>query len=67
MTLGMVGVVLGSMLFGAAAEMWNCIGRQSKSAFSQLPYASGFLCCYQHAQLSGIIEDAAHYRVMALW
>jgi oligosaccharide repeat unit polymerase len=44
MSAGMLGVILAGILFGAAAEMWNRVGRDSASAFSLLLYASGFFC-----------------------
>jgi oligosaccharide repeat unit polymerase len=44
MMAGMFGVLLVAILFGAAAEMWNRVGRDANSAFSQLLYASGFFC-----------------------
>jgi oligosaccharide repeat unit polymerase len=44
MSAGMLGVILAGILFGAGAEMWNRVGRDSRSAFSQLLYASGFFC-----------------------
>jgi oligosaccharide repeat unit polymerase len=44
MMAGMLGVVLVSIVFGAAAEMWNHLNRDTSSAFSLLLYASGFFC-----------------------
>jgi oligosaccharide repeat unit polymerase len=44
MSGGMLGVVLAGLLLGAAAELWNRVGRDTKSPFSQLLYASGFFC-----------------------
>jgi oligosaccharide repeat unit polymerase len=44
MSAGMLGVILAGILFGAGAEMWNRVGRESASGFSQLLYASGFFC-----------------------
>jgi len=41
---GMLGVVFVSILFGAAAEMWNRVREDTNSAFAQLLYTSGFLC-----------------------
>jgi oligosaccharide repeat unit polymerase len=41
---GMLGVMFAALLFGAAAEMWNRVGRDTNSAFSQLLYTSGFFC-----------------------
>lgn len=44
MSGGFVGVAIFSILFGAAAEAWNRIGRNVNSQFAQVLYASGFLC-----------------------
>jgi oligosaccharide repeat unit polymerase len=44
MSGGMIGVLLAGVGFGAAAEMWNRVGRNVHSPFSQLLYASGFFC-----------------------
>jgi hypothetical protein len=44
MSGGLVGVLLVGAALGAAAEMWNRIGRNVHSPFSQLLYASGFFC-----------------------
>jgi oligosaccharide repeat unit polymerase len=41
---GLLAVLFFSLLFGAAAEMWNRVGSDIDSSFSQLLYASGFLC-----------------------
>jgi oligosaccharide repeat unit polymerase len=41
---GLFAVLLTSLLFGAAAEMWNRVGRDINSSFAQALYASGFLC-----------------------
>jgi hypothetical protein len=40
---GLLAVLLAGLVLGAAAEMWNRIGRHG-TQFSQLLYASGFLC-----------------------
>jgi oligosaccharide repeat unit polymerase len=40
---GLLGVLVGGLLLGAAAEMWNRVGR-TNSSFAQLLYASGFFC-----------------------
>jgi oligosaccharide repeat unit polymerase len=40
---GLLGVLLGGLLLGAAAEMWNRVGR-TNSSFAHLLYASGFFC-----------------------
>jgi oligosaccharide repeat unit polymerase len=44
MSGGFFGVAMLSILFGAAAEAWNRIGRNVNSQFAQVLYASGFLC-----------------------
>jgi oligosaccharide repeat unit polymerase len=44
MSGGMIGVLLAGLGLGMAAEMWNRVGRNVHSSFSQLLYASGFLC-----------------------
>jgi oligosaccharide repeat unit polymerase len=44
MSGGFFGVAIFSILFGAAAEMWNRTGRNIHSEFAQVLYASGFLC-----------------------
>jgi oligosaccharide repeat unit polymerase len=44
MSGGILAVILASLGFGAAAEMWNRVGRKSNSGFSQVLYASGFFC-----------------------
>ena len=41
---GLVGVLIAAVLFGAAAELWNRLGRAVTSPFAQLLYASGFFC-----------------------
>jgi len=44
MSGGFLAVLFISMLFGAAAELWNRVGSNSNLQFAQLLYASGFLC-----------------------
>lgn len=44
MSGGMIGVLLAGVGFGAAAELWNRVGRNVHSSFSRLLYASGFFC-----------------------
>jgi hypothetical protein len=41
---GLLAVLIISLLFGAAAEMWNRLGLSSKQQFYQIVYVSGFLC-----------------------
>jgi hypothetical protein len=44
MSGGLVAVLVGGLLLGAAAELWNRVGRLGNSPFAQLLYASGFIC-----------------------
>lgn len=44
MAFGFTGVLIIGMIFGAAAGWWNRVGQDSHSSFSQILYASGFLC-----------------------
>jgi oligosaccharide repeat unit polymerase len=44
MSGGFFAVFFFALLFGAAAELWNRVGRNIGSSFAQLLYASGFLC-----------------------
>jgi oligosaccharide repeat unit polymerase len=44
MAFGFVGVLVAGVLFGAAAGWWNRVGQEADSSFSQVLYASGFLC-----------------------
>jgi oligosaccharide repeat unit polymerase len=44
MSGGLLAVLIAGMLFGSVAELWNRLGRDANSSFSQLLYASGFLC-----------------------
>jgi hypothetical protein len=44
MSGGLLAVMLAALLFGAAAEMWNRVGRDLSSPFAQLLYSSGFFC-----------------------
>jgi hypothetical protein len=41
---GLLAVLAMSLLFGAAAEMWNRVGLNSNRQFDQIVYVSGFLC-----------------------
>ena len=41
---GLLAVLTISLLFGAAAEMWNRVGLSSNKQFNQIVYVSGFLC-----------------------
>jgi hypothetical protein len=44
MAFGLVGVLIAGLFFGAAAGWWNKVGQRDNSSFSQILYASGFLC-----------------------
>ncbi|WP_426527973.1 O-antigen polymerase [Bradyrhizobium sp. McL0615] len=44
MAFGFAGVLIAGLIFGAAAGRWNQVGQDKKSSFSQILYASGFLC-----------------------
>jgi oligosaccharide repeat unit polymerase len=44
MSGGLIAVILISAFFGAAGELWNRVGQNVTSSFSQLLYASGFFC-----------------------
>jgi hypothetical protein len=41
---GFAAILVAGLLLGAGAELWNRLGRKVNSPFSQLLYASGFLC-----------------------
>jgi hypothetical protein len=41
---GLLAVLTISLVFGAAAEMWNRVGLTSNQQFNQILYVSGFLC-----------------------
>ena len=42
--LGLSASSIAGLLFGAAAGWWNHVGQEANSSFSQILYASGFLC-----------------------
>lgn len=44
MAFGFIGVLITALIFGAVAGWWNQVGQDSHSSFSQILYASGFLC-----------------------
>lgn len=44
MAFGLLGVIVVGLAFGAAAGWWNRVGQNTSSSFSQILYASGFLC-----------------------
>ena len=44
MAFGLVGVLIAGLIFGGAAGWWNQVGQRDNSSFSQILYASGFLC-----------------------
>jgi oligosaccharide repeat unit polymerase len=41
---GLLAVLIISLSFGAATEMWNRVGLTTNQQFSQIVYVSGFLC-----------------------
>jgi oligosaccharide repeat unit polymerase len=41
---GLLAVLIISLLFGAAAEVWNRVGLSSNQQFNHIVYVSGFLC-----------------------
>jgi hypothetical protein len=47
---GFLAVLTISLLFGAAAEMWNRVGLTSNQQFNQIVYVSGFLCAAMAAR-----------------
>jgi oligosaccharide repeat unit polymerase len=47
---GFLAVLAISLLFGAAAEMWNRVGLNSNQQFNQIVYVSGFLCAAMTAR-----------------
>jgi oligosaccharide repeat unit polymerase len=47
---GFLAVLTISVLFGAAAEMWNRVGLTSNQQFKQIIYVSGFLCAAMTAR-----------------
>ena len=44
MSGGLVAVLIASLIFGSAAEMWNRVGFNSGRPFMKIVYVSGFLC-----------------------
>ena len=44
MSGGLVAVLIASLMFGAAAEIWNRVGFSSSQPFIKIVYVSGFLC-----------------------
>lgn len=44
MSGGLAAVLIISLMFGAAAEMWNRVGFNSNQQFMKIVYVSGFLC-----------------------
>jgi oligosaccharide repeat unit polymerase len=47
---GFLAVLAISLLFGAAAEMWNRVGSTSNQQFNQIVYVSGFVCAAMAAR-----------------
>jgi len=66
MAFGLIGVLIASLMFGAAAELWNRIGQDAGSSFSQILYASGFLCAAM-AMRSMIVMAPYMLPTLALW
>jgi oligosaccharide repeat unit polymerase len=66
MSFGFVGVLVASVLFGAAAALWNRVGQEADSPFSQLLYASGFLCAAM-AMRSALMMVPFMLPTVALW
>lgn len=44
MSGGVIAVIIFALIIGMAAELWNRVGRNVSSSFSQVLYGSGFLC-----------------------
>jgi len=63
---GMLAVLFVGVLFGAAAETWNRVGRQVNSPFAQLLYASGFFCAILTMR-SMLWMSTAMLPTIALW
>jgi oligosaccharide repeat unit polymerase len=66
MSGGMIGVLLAGVGFGTAAELWNRVGRNVHSSFSQLLYASGFFCA-AISMRSILWMTVAMLPTLALW
>jgi oligosaccharide repeat unit polymerase len=66
MAFGLIGVLIASLMFGAAAELWNRIGQEAGSSFSQILYASGFLCAAM-AMRSILVMVPFMLPSLALW
>lgn len=66
MAFGYVGVLFTALLFGAAAGKWNQVGQDTNSSFSQILYASGFLCAAMSMR-SLIVMVPFMLPTVALW
>jgi oligosaccharide repeat unit polymerase len=66
MAFGLLGVIIAGLAFGAAAGWWNRIGQNTGSSFSQVLYASGFLCAAM-AMRSLITMVPFMLPTLALW
>ncbi len=66
MAYGFVGVLIASLLFGAAAGKWNQVGQHTNSSFSQILYASGFLCAAM-AMRSLLVMVPYMLPTLAMW
>jgi oligosaccharide repeat unit polymerase len=63
---GLLAVLAISLLFGAAAEMWNRVGFSNNRQFDQVVYVSGFLCA-AIAMRSMLSMVPLMLPTMALW
>lgn len=66
MMFGFFGVLIAGLMFGAGAASWNRIGQETASSFSQVLYASGFLCAAM-AMRSMIVMVPYMLPTLALW
>lgn len=66
MAFGFVGVLIAGLFFGAAAGWWNQIGQDRGSSFSQILYASGFLCAAM-AMRSLLVMVPFMLPTLAMW
>jgi hypothetical protein len=66
MSGGLPAVLFAGLVFGMAAEMWNRVGRDGSSQFSQLLYASGFFCAALTMR-SMVWISVAMLPTLALW
>jgi oligosaccharide repeat unit polymerase len=66
MAFGFVGVLIAGLFFGATAGWWNQIGQNRDSSFSQILYASGFLCAAM-AMRSLLVMVPFMLPTLAMW